>query len=362
MAAGGSSHSNRAGSVSVSGLTAGVEFHASSQIDWVGKELEAVLAGAPQNAHSFGTVRLDVESATGGFSTVGMTRFSRDVYGDGKGNALVRNAAESGFDLQIRVTGIQTRISARWRPGKQEQVLSRVMKARQRLLLAQSLVHYPALWQASQSSSNDVGAVPVGACVLNVEGKGVLLTGPSGVGKSTLVGQELAAGAIAVTDNLAVVGTNRLAHGVVEPIRADFALLPPGIATQMPGRKTTHGRGEGHLNDREDSIGVDAVVLLRRTGAEPGVARVDAELAARELAAATYTAGEMKRYWPLAAALAVATGRGPVHPPITETTRRICEAVPCLELELGSAPGARLRELIHQTFLSDDLESATSWT
>ncbi len=121
----------------------------------------------------------------------------------------------------------------------------------------------------------------------------------------------------------------------------------------MPGRKTTHGRGEGHLTSREDSIGIDAVVLLRRTGATPGVTKVDPRDAARELAAATYTAGELRRYWPLAAALAVATGHGPVHPPITETTHRICEAVPCLELELGSTPGARLRDA-----LSENLESA----
>ena len=335
----------------VSGLTGGVEFHASSEVEGVGRELAAVLQGAPQEASSFGRVRLAVEASTSGFTTTGMLRYSRDTYGDAHGTAVVRNAATSGFDLSVIAAETETRIAARWRPGRQEQVLSKVMKARQRLLLAQALIHYPTLWQASQN-----GATPLAGCVLRVNGKGILITGPSGVGKSTLVGQELAVGAVAISDNLVVVGPDNRAHGVVEPIRADFSLLPPGIATPMPGRKTTHGRGEGHLNSREDSIAIDAVVLLRRTGATPGAKRIEADGAARELAAATYTAGELRRYWPLAAALAVATGRGPVHPPITESTHRICEAVPCLELELGSKPGAQLQAAL------SDLESAALWT
>ena len=335
----------------VSGLTGGVEFHAGSALDWVGKELHTILSGAPQEAHAFGRVRLDVQSYGSVFAIYSPTRFSRDVVGDGT-STIVHNAATSGFDMRYTFADDETRIEVRWRPGRQEQLLSRVMKARQRLLLAQALVHYPALWQASLAGS----AVPLAGCVLNIDGKGVLLTGPSGVGKSTLVAQELAAGATAVSDNLAVIGPDRVAHGVVEPIRADFSLLPPGIATPIPGRKTTHGRGEGHLTHREDAVRVDAVVLLRRTGATPGVGKADPRAAARELSAATYTAGELRRYWPLAAALAVATGRGPVHPAITETTRQICETVPCVELELGSTPGARLRETL------SDLESAPAWT
>ena len=346
----------------VSGLTGGVEYQAVSTVGRVGKELRTVLSGAPQEPPTFGRVRLGVESSGSAFATDGLARFSRDVFGDGEGVAVVRNAGASGFDLRIEVADTGTRIAARWRPGRREQVLSRVMKARQRLLLAQALIHYPALWQASQFVDDHPGGhgsfgVPLAGCLLQIGGKGVLLTGPSGVGKSTLVGQEIAAGAIAVSDNLLVLDPARhIAHGVVEPVRADFSLLPPGVATPIPGRKTTHGRGEGHLNYREGWSAIDAVVLLRRTGATPGGTAAAPEAAARELAAATYTAGELRRYWPLAAALAVATGRGPVHPAITESTRRLCEAVPCLELELGSRPGARLEDTL------SDLESAPAWT
>src|SRR5882672_10409661 len=133
----------------VSGLTGGVEFHLASTVEWAGRELQTVLSGAPQEALTFGRVRLGIEASTSAFATDGMLRFSRDVFGDGKGTAVVRNAATSGFDLRVEVADTETRIAARWRPARQEQILSKVMKARQRLLLAQALIHYPALWQAS---------------------------------------------------------------------------------------------------------------------------------------------------------------------------------------------------------------------
>jgi len=341
----------------VSGLTAGVEYHATTDVGWVGRELTTILSGAPHEALSFGRVRLGVEASGSAFATDGLTRFSRDVHGDGSGAAVVQNAATSGFDLRLEITDRAAHVTARWRPGRREQVLARVLRARQRLLLAQALVHYPVLWQAGVG-----GGVPLAACVLAVNGKGVLLTGPSGVGKSTLVAQEIAVGATAISDNLVVVcpvahkPTSYVAHGVVEPLRADFSQLPPDVATPIPGRRTTHGRDEGHLNRRADAVSVDLIVLLRRTGGPPGVSAVDPSAAARELAATTYTAGELRRYWPLAAALAVATGHGPVHPEITSTARDLCSSVPCVELDLGPRPAARLGHIL------SDLESAPAWT
>ena len=38
--------------------------------------------------------------------------------------------------------------------------------------------------------------------------------------------------------------------------------------------------------------------------------------AARALVAGTYMAGELRRFWPFAATLALATGIGPVHPDV----------------------------------------------
>ncbi|MFL6114931.1 MAG: hypothetical protein ACJ786_26820 [Catenulispora sp.] len=346
----------------IAGLTAGVEVRAASALDWVGKELAVVLDGAPTGDAAFGRMRLEVEASRSEFT-----------------GTVLKNAATSGFDLRFEVGDAETRVTARWRPGRREQLLSRALPARQRLLLAQALVHYPALWQAGTA-----GAVPVAGCVLLVRGRGVLVSGPSGVGKSTLVAQELAAGATAISDNLVVVAPRSanatdppptlgdavevsawpsmsaapalIAHGLVEPLRADFSLLPPGIATPLPRRRTTRGRGEGHLIRRADAVSVDAVVLLRRTGAAPGLTRLGPDAAARALAVATYTAGELRRYWPFAAALAAAAGLGPVHPAVTDSCRALCAAVPCAELELGSAPGPRLSEAL------SDLESAPAWT
>ncbi|NUR57867.1 MAG: hypothetical protein HOV87_04070 [Catenulispora sp.] len=337
----------------MAGLTAGVEVQAASALGWVGRELGVVLGGAPTGVGAFGRMRLEVE-ATDFSSDSGSGSHSGSTSGSGSriGGIALMNAATSGFDLSFDVNASETQVVARWRPGRREQALSRVLRARQRLLLAQALVHYPVLWQAGTG-----GAVPIAGCVLMVQGRGVLISGPSGVGKSTLVAQELAAGATAVSDNLVVLNAlNRIAHGVVEPLRADFSLLPPGVATPLPRRRTTHGRGEGHLNRRADSVSVDAVVLLRRNGAAPGLTRLSPGAAARSLAAATYTAGELRRYWPFAAALAAAAGLGPVHPAVSDTCRALCAAVPCAELEVGPAPGPHLSEALN------DLESAPAWT
>jgi hypothetical protein len=56
------------------------------------------------------------------------------------------------------------------------------------------------------------------------------------------------------------------------------------------------------------------------------------------------------RFWPTAAMLALATGRGPVLPAVQMTARCLVDALPCHELQLGprsashSDPG--LRELL----------------
>ncbi|NUP48350.1 MAG: hypothetical protein HOW97_13740 [Catenulispora sp.] len=250
----------------IAGLTAGVEVQATSASRRVGEELAVVLDGAPTGDGAFGRIQLEVEASRAQFT-----------------GTVLKNVATSGFDMRFEVGEAETLVSARWRPGRRERLLNRALKARQRLLLAQALVHYPALWQAGIA-----GAVPIAGCVLMVKGRGVLVSGPSGVGKSTLLAHELAAGATAISDNLVALDPpNRMAHGLVEPLRADFSQLPPGIATPLPRRRTTRGRGEGHLNRRADSVSVDAVVLLRRAGAVPGLTRLGPGAAARELAAAT---------------------------------------------------------------------------
>jgi hypothetical protein len=57
-------------------------------------------------------------------------------------------------------------------------------------------------------------------------------------------------------------------------------------------------------------------------------------------------AGELARFWPLAATLTAGTGRGDPHPPVASVASAFTERLPCLEIVLASRPGARLSELL----------------
>jgi hypothetical protein len=57
-------------------------------------------------------------------------------------------------------------------------------------------------------------------------------------------------------------------------------------------------------------------------------------------------AGELRRYWPLAASLAAATGQGPSAPGIEVVADRLASRLPCLELTLPVRPGPRLAAML----------------
>ena len=63
--------------------------------------------------------------------------------------------------------------------------------------------------------------------------------------------------------------------------------------------------------------------------------------------AGTFTAGELRRFWPLAASLALATDRGPAVPPVEVVAARLVQDLPCVEVRLGRVPGDPLRALLH---------------
>jgi len=164
----------------------------------------------------------------------------------------------------------------------------------------------------------------------------VLLAGPGGVGKSTLVARALADGARATCDNLAVCdGTT--AYGLAEPLRL----------IEGDGRRALHGRREQTWPHRVRSLPPQLVVVLRRgTQAKPELRQLSPAAAARGIVAGTYAAGELRRFWSLAAVVASATGCGPVHPPIEQIAARLTTRLPCVELRLGREPGAGLTELL----------------
>lgn len=192
-------------------------------------------------------------------------------------------------------------------------------------------MQYPVLWWAGHR-----GRVPLHASAWTNGDSSPLVTAASGIGRSTLLLQELDSGARATGDNLAV-GDGTTVWGVVEPVRA---------ATGN-GRRMPHGRHESVLADRAEAIGPDAVVVVERgSQGDPSLRRCGSERAERALVTSTYMAGELRRYWAFAATLTAGTGVGPAHPPIAEVAGTFAAALPCFLFTLGRAPGTRLSELL----------------
>ena len=57
-------------------------------------------------------------------------------------------------------------------------------------------------------------------------------------------------------------------------------------------------------------------------------------------------AGELRRYWPLAATLAAVTGIGPAHPPVSSVAETFAAGLPCFTLALGRKSPANLPDLL----------------
>ena len=92
----------------------------------------------------------------------------------------------------------------------------------------------------------------------------------------------------------------------------------------------------------------DRLVVLRRAGAgeEPGIRPLPTAQAARELAAGTYMAGELRRFWPFAATLALATGLGPAHPDVGGVAAALAARLPCLEIRIAAGSVTPIGELL----------------
>ena len=112
-----------------------------------------------------------------------------------------------------------------------------------------------------------------------------------------------AAGGRWADDNLAV-SDGRTVWGLVEPVRS----------AQGEGRSAPHGRHERRLAGRVASLDPAAV--------------------------------ELRRYWPLHAALAAGSGVGPAHPAVQETAWSLASRVPCFAVDLVSGATAGLGELL----------------
>ena len=283
-------------------------------------------------------VRVTVEDSTAPFDLTGWDVLTRDAWRR-PGQVLVRDACSSGLDLLVTAELPTLDIVARWRPPAIGRAAAAVLRARSRLLIRAVLLQYPALWRSQQR-----GRAPLHAsvCGIGADGRTVLIAGPGGVGKSTLVNAELARGAEATCDNLCV-SDGHTAWGVLEPRR-----IPASAAgADSRGRRMPHGRREAPWLNRVDAQTPDLLLVLRRgNGPAPTVLAGKPAEVARSLTAGTYMAGELRRYWALAATLALGTGLGEIHPPIERVASKLTADLPCLEVVLGERPGTPLGALL----------------
>jgi hypothetical protein len=266
------------------------------------------------------TVRLRLDPGADAFERETGRPVTRGASSDGRRTVLA-DVGGSGFDLAVTVDGDALDVIARYRPSPRARVANSALRARFALLAGQVLVHYPVLWRAGWR-----GRVPLHASVVAMAEGTPLPAGPGGVGKSTVLWAAMEAGAVATADNLGCCGGVEF-FGLAEPLRLD-------AASGGGGPRTSHGRVTRRFGDRAESLTPDRLVILER-GPRTDIASATPAEVARALVAGTYAAGELRRYWAFAATLALATGRGPAHPPIDSVALELAGRLPGRRVRIG---------------------------
>lgn len=287
-------------------------------------------------------IHLTVEDSTRPFDTHDWDVLTRNAWRR-PGEVLLRDACSSGVDLLVSTAGPSLEIRARWRPPPVGRAATAILRSRARLLIRAVLLQYPALWWGQRRERAPLHA---SVCSLGREhGRSVLIAGPGGIGKSTIVNAELERGAVATSDNVCM-SDGRSAWGLLEPRR-----VPAGENGTTRGRRMPHDRREAPWTGRVDEL-IPAFVLVLRRGTEKKTSCVpcDPDQATKSLVAGTYMAGELRRFWAFASTLALGTGVGDVHPKVEEVARTLTARLPCWELTLGERPVAPLDTFFTPTF------------
>ena len=311
--------------------TAGERLDIDSALPWAADLIEEGAAGALHDSSAPGaSIYVRVEAERRPFDTKGWPPLARSAWAR-EGEVVLENALTSGFDVHVRCTAEHVQLTYRWRPPTRERVVAHAFRSRFHLLARAALIQYPALWWAG--ARNRV-PLHVSACVAGE--RTPMVVAMSGVGRSTLVSAEVAAGGVATGDNLAV-GDGTTVWGLVEPLRLSGS----------GGRRMPHGRREAPLGARAGALVPDVVVVLTRgTETKPTLVECSAEAATRVLVTSTYSAGELRRYWAFAAMLSAGTGVGPAHPPVADVSAAFAAELPCYSLALGARRPVRLSDLL----------------
>lgn len=300
-----------------------------SEVDWVAKLLLDGTDGVASMAPKVPTVTITVEASPDPFPTISLNQLTRNAWSGGA-DLVVADLCGTGFDLHVALAAERPNFTVRWRPSSTRTAARLMLPDRFQLLAREALMHYPVLWLASVH-----GRAPLHAVACTVGRGAALLAGPGGVGKSTLLRQELSAGGTATSDNLCV-GDGRTVWGLLEPMRVDGT----------GGPRTTHGRVEVRMPGRVTHLVPDLIVIVKRGHeSRPELLHADPKAAVRSLVTGTYAAGELSRFWAYAATLAAGSGIGPAHPHLSDVARAFAERLRCYELRLARRPGIGLSEV-----------------
>ena len=312
--------------------TCGEQLSIACDLGWVEDLVDEALTGETTSSAANPTLSVHVESRRDAFDVAGWEPVTRGAWARG-GNVVIEDACSSGFDLCLRGDVDRIEFVLRWRPRLRGQAAATLLRTRFILLARAVLLQYPALWRATIR-----GRAPLHAVVCTAGKSTPMVAGPGGVGKSTLLQKELAAGGSAISDNVCV-SDGTTAWGLLEPMRIEGG----------QGRAVTHGRREIRISRRAESKKPDVLVALRRDDVDtPTVRTCDAATTARSLVGGTYMAGELRRFWAFAATLAAGTGLGPAHPPVESIAAALASRLPAVEIVLSRQPGVRLADLLNR--------------
>ncbi len=210
-------------------------------------------------------------------------------------------------------------------------------------------IYYTAWWHLEAQGL----AHPLHAAGVAVDGRGLLLAGLPGCGKSTLASSFLGMpGADLLSDNV-VLHDEAQIFGCFEPLLLDAATrarLAGRLPVEPVGRRHQYARDAFHAPHREGGVPLGACVMLAR-GRETRLERLPARECARMLLAANEAAKEVRRYHVLAALLAIVERDGLRH--LDQRLGHLdalLAGVPCYWLEVREGAPAEavgvLRELV----------------
>lgn len=311
--------------------TAGERIRLDVAIGWIADLVEETAGSSlVRTDDGDATMRVVVERDRrpfpGGMIGRGLRRSGRDV--------VIEDAAQTGFDMLVRPWDTPPTFVLRWRPTPQMRMLRAAAPARWRLRVGTALTQYPAIWRAIT-----VARAPLHAACFAIEQGTALVVGAPGSGKSSALTAEGSPDLLPVTDNLCVADP-RTVWPVVEPFRVDAA----AAGDEETGLPTTRGRVAISSRRRRTVASPDLVVVLER-GDVTRVRDADPSQTARLMVTATYACGELRRFWPFAATLAMATGCGPALPPVLPVARALVDRLPCVGISLAR-PGLRISDVL----------------